>query len=85
MGYQYYNKDIRIVNGKKTVRVVSIKNGNGYKSVTKYRGNKRLGTVKKAIHNNHMSLITGGKFIPGLFNDCVICKTKKNKTNKIKK
>ena len=33
-----------------------------------------------------MSLITGGKFIPGLFNDCVICKTNKNKnkTNKIK-
>ena len=79
MSYQYYNKDVRIVNGKKTVRVVSVKNGRGYKSVTKYRGKKRVGTVKKRVHEDHIPLIVGGKFIPGLFKDCTTkaCKNKK--------
>ena len=79
MSYQYYNKDVRIVNGKKTVRVVSVKNGRGYKSITKYRGKKRLGTVKKRIHDDHIQLISGGRFIPGLFKDCVgkSCNSKK--------
>ena len=80
MSYQYFNKDVRVANGKKTVRVVSVKNGRGYKSVTNYRGKKRVGTVKKRIHDDHIPLIVGGKFIPGLFNDCASsksCKTKK--------
>jgi hypothetical protein len=79
MTYNYYNKDVRVANGKKTVRVVSVKNGRGYKSVTNYRGKKRLGTVKKRIHDDHIQLIGGGKFIPGLFNDCKTksCKNKK--------
>jgi hypothetical protein len=82
MTYQYYNKDVRVVNGKKTVRVVSVKNGRGYKSVTKYRGKKRVGTVKKPIHDDHIHLIGGGKFIPGLFDDCICTKSKKTKKNK---
>jgi hypothetical protein len=79
MTYNYFNKDVRVANGKKTVRVVSVKNGRGYKSVTNYRGKKRVGTVKKRIHDDHIKLIGGGKFIPGLFNDCIgkSCKTKK--------
>jgi hypothetical protein len=79
MSCNYYNKDVRVANGKKTVRVVSVKNGRGYKSVTKYRGKKRVGTVKKRIHDDHIQLIGGGKFIPGLFNDCITknCKNKK--------
>jgi hypothetical protein len=79
MTYNYYNKDVRVANGKKTVRVVSVKNGRGYKSVTKYRGKKKIGSVKKRIHDDHIQLIGGGKFIPGLFNDCKTksCKNKK--------
>jgi hypothetical protein len=82
MTYKYYNKDVRVVNGKKTVRVVSVKNGRGYKSVTKYRGKKRLWTVKKPIHDDHIPLIGGGKFIPGLFDDCICTNSKKTKKNK---
>jgi len=82
MTYQYYNKDIRIVNGKKTVRVVSVKNGRGYKSISKYRGKKRLVTVKKPIHDDHIPLIGGGKFIPGLFDDCICSISKKSKKSK---
>ena len=80
MSHNYFNKDVRVVNGKKTVRVVSVKNGRGYKSVTNYRGKKRVGTVKKRIHDDHIPLIVGGKFIPGLFNDCTSkdCKNKKH-------
>lgn len=79
MSYNYYNKDVRVASGKKTVRVVSVKNGRGYKSVTKYRGKKKIGSVKKRINDDHIQLIGGGKFIPGLFNDCKTksCKNKK--------
>ena len=62
--------------GKNFVRKVSIKNGKGYKSITKYRRGKKLYTVKKPIHKEHIKLIKKGKFIPGLFNDC---KTKKRR------
>jgi hypothetical protein len=79
MSYNYYNKDVRVANGKKTVRVVSVKNGRGYKSVTKYRGKKRLGTVKKRIHDDHIQLIGGGKFIHGFFDDCSSKDCKNNK------
>ena len=57
-------------NGGKIVRKVSIKNGKGYKSVTKYHKGKKIGTAKKPIHKDHISLIQMGKFIPGLFSDC---------------
>jgi len=78
--FNYENTDTTILGGgKKVVRKVSIKNGKGYKSVTKYRGKKRVGTVKKPIHDDHIHLIGGGKFIPGLFDDCIYTKTKKNK------
>ena len=69
--FNYQNTEIKMNGGGKIVRKVSIKNGKGYKSVTKYRGKKRLGTIKKAIHDDHLGLIKGGKFIPGLFNDCI--------------
>jgi hypothetical protein len=66
---------------KKIVRKVSIKNGKGYKSVTKYNGGKKTSYVKKPIHESHIKLIRSRKFIPGLFSDCrgKKCKTRKNK------
>jgi hypothetical protein len=66
-------------NGGKIVRKVSIKNGKGYKSVTKYHKGRKISTAKKPIHKDHISLIKMGKFIPGLFSDCGCKKTRRNK------
>jgi hypothetical protein len=69
--FSYENTEI-ISNksGGKTIRKVYIKNGKGYKSITKLYKGKKLGTHKKSIHRKHLHLIKKGKFIPGLFTDC---------------
>jgi len=67
----------------KIVRRVSIKNGKGFKSVTKYHKGKKISSVKKPIHKSHIDLIAVGKFIPGLFSDCGCNKkTRKRKNRK---
>lgn len=68
--FSYDNTEIKLQNGGKIVRNVTIKNGKGYKSVTKYKGKKKIGTKKKRICKQHVSLIKKGIFIPGLFSDC---------------
>jgi hypothetical protein len=78
--FNYKNTEVKTMTGGKIVRKVSIKNGKGYKSVTKYHKGKKHYTNKKPIHKDHVELIKMGKFIPGLFLDCG-CK-KKNKTRK---
>lgn len=78
--FHYINTEVKTMTGGKIVRKVSIKNGRGYKSVTKYHKGKKGFTNKKPIHKDHIILIKIGKFIPGLFSDCG-CK-KKNKTRK---
>ena len=79
----YNNTEVKAMqNGGKIVRKVSIKNGKGYKSVTKYHKGKKIGTAKKPIHKDHVSLIQMGKFIPGLFSDC---SCNKSKTRKLRK
>ena len=81
--FNYENTEVKtMTGGSKVVRKVSIKNGKGYKSVTKYRKGKKTGTIKKPIHKTHIELIQIGKFIPGLFLDCN-CREKK-KTRKRK-
>ncbi len=77
MSFNYSNTETKIQSGGKTVRKVHIRNGKGYKSVTKYRRGKRIGTVKKPIHKEHLKMIKKGKFIPGLFSDCTNCEKKK--------
>ena len=79
--FHYKNTEVKTMTGGKIVRKVSIKNGRGYKSVTKYHKGKKGYTNKKPIHKDHIILIKMGKFIPGLFLDCG-CK-KKNKTRKM--
>jgi hypothetical protein len=75
--FNYQNIEVKtMTGGRKVVRKVSIKNGKGYKSVTKYRKGRKTKTVKKPIHKDHICLIKNGKFIPGLFSDCD-CKEKK--------
>ena len=79
MNLNYNNTEItHTQNGGKFVRKVSIKNGKGYKSVTKYNKGKKISSVKKRIHKSHISMIKLKKFIPGLFNDCK-CGTRKNR------
>lgn len=82
MSFDYFNKETTVQLGGKVVRKVTIKNGKGHKSVTSYRRGKKIGTVKKTLHKQHIELIKRGKFIPGLFLDCN-CKLK-NKTYKRK-
>jgi len=79
MTLNYENTEIRHTqNGGKIVRKVSIKNGKGYKSVTKYHKGKKINSVKKKIHKSHVFMIKFKKFIPGLFSDCK-CGTRKNR------
>jgi hypothetical protein len=77
--FNYENKETVIQQGGKMIRAVSIKQGKGYKSITKYHKGKKLYTVKKPIHKSDIELIKKGKFIPGLFKDCKNCKTKRRK------
>jgi hypothetical protein len=68
--------------GKKIVRKVTIRNGKGYKSVTKYYKGKKVGSVKKPLLDSDIMLIQARKFIPGLFSDCKCSKNRKTRKNK---
>jgi hypothetical protein len=86
MVFNYENTEMKsMMGGGKIIRKVSIKNGKGYKSVTKYVNGKKISSVKKHIHKDHIDLIRSGKFIPGLFSDCKSCKRTFNKLNKLYK
>jgi hypothetical protein len=76
MEYSYENTQVTSMTGGKIIRQVKIKGNKGYKSVTKYKGKKKIGTKKKRICKQHINMIKKGIFIPGLFTDCK-CKTKK--------
>lgn len=74
MGYNYSNQESEMLGGgKKIVRNVSIKNNKGYKSITKYKRGKKVGTVKKRLTPSEINTIKNKKFIPGLFNTCNNC------------
>ena len=77
--FNYENVEVKQVGGVKMVRKVSIKKGKGYKSITKDKRGKKISSVKRHIHGDHIKLIKGGRFIVGLFDDCKNCnKTRKN-------
>jgi hypothetical protein len=63
--------------GGKIVRKVSIKNGKGYKSISKYHRKKYIGTVRKTLKTAEIQMIKLGKFIPGLFKNCKACSKKR--------
>jgi hypothetical protein len=80
MVMDYCNKETKMYAGGKIVRKVIIKDGKGHKSVTQYARGRKVSTVKKPLSRSHIVLIQTGKFIPGLFNDCVKCRqTRKNR------
>jgi hypothetical protein len=77
--FNYENTEIKQFGGVKIVRKVSIKSGRGHKSISKFSKGKKIHSVKKPIHNHHLRMIKKGKFVKGLFNDCINCnKTRKN-------
>ena len=81
--FNYENTEVKQQSGgKKIVRKVSIKNGKGYKSITKYNKGKKVGAIKKPIHTKDVELINLGKFIPGLFTDCKCGEKKKTRKNR---
>lgn len=79
--FTYENIEIKTQSdeGIETERKVSIVNGKGYKSVTKYRNGKKISSVKKPIRKSHISSIHNRQFIPGLFLDCVCKKNTRKK------
>jgi hypothetical protein len=79
--FNYESNESKQMGGTKIVRKVSIRNGKGYKSLTKYRNGKKTGISKKSINKGHIQLIKMGKFIPGLFMECK-CKEKTRKNRK---
>jgi hypothetical protein len=80
MKTEYDNTEvIKTQSGGKIVRKVSIKNGKGYKSISRYHRKKHTGTVRKALKTGEIQLIKLGKFIPGLFNNCKSCSKKRRK------
>ena len=62
--------------GGKIVRNVTIKNGKGYKSISRYHRKKHIGTVRKKLKTGEIRMIKLGKFIPGLFKNCKSCSKK---------
>lgn len=80
--FRYEGVEVFQKNGTKTVRKVSVKNGKGFKSVSKYHNGKLVGTIKKKIHGGHTRSIHKRKFIPGLFADCCVKNKTCNKTCK---
>ena len=84
--FKYNNVEIKNQSGGKIVRKVSIKQGKGYKSISRYHKRKHTGTIKKNLKDAEIQMIKLGKFIPGLFNDCKTCsKRMNNKTRKQKR
>jgi hypothetical protein len=81
-GFSYYNAGISQNGGRKTIRKVSIKNGKGHKSITQYKKNKKMFSVKKPLSMIEIVTIQRGQFIPGLFSDCKGPGCMKNKTRK---
>lgn len=77
--FGYESIDIIKNGNSKTIRKVSVKNGKGYKSVSKFKNGKHLGTTKKKIHDDHIPLIKGGSFIKDLFSDCKCSAINNNK------
>jgi hypothetical protein len=76
--FDYNNTEIKnIQHGGKIVRKVTIKNGKGYKSISKYHRKKHVGTFRKTLKSAEIQMIKIGKFIPGLFANCKSCSKKR--------
>ena len=76
--FHFSSNQKHIHKGKKTIRKVVIRNGKGFKSVSRFHKGKHIHTTKKPLNVMEIGSIKLCKFIPGLFKDC----EKHNKTKK---
>ena len=79
--HHYTNKEVKIhANGAKVIRKVHIKGNKGFKSVSHYKKGRHMFTAKKHLTGGEISNIKSGKFISGLFQNCVCTKAKTRKS-----
>jgi hypothetical protein len=69
-GFSYESVQTHMVGGKMQVRNVTIKNGKGYKSVSKYCKGKCNTTMKRRLLLKEIQMIQRNQYIPALFKDC---------------
>ena len=81
--FDYNNHETTMLqNGGKIVRKVSIKNGKGYKSISRYHKKKHRATVRKTLKTVEIKMIKLGKFIPGLFKNCKTCAVSRRRSRR---
>jgi len=68
--FSYESIQTHMNGGKKQVRNVTIKNGKGYKSVSKYCKGKCNSTTKRRLLLNEIKMIQRHQYIPALFKNC---------------
>lgn len=79
--FSYESVQTHMVGGKTQVRNVTIKNGKGYKSVSRYCKGKCNSTVKRRILLKDIEMIQRHQYIPALFKDCC----PKNRTSRTRR
>ena len=79
--FSYESVQTHMVGGKTQVRNVTIKNGKGYKSVSRYCKCKCNSTVKRRLLLKDIEMIQRHQYIPALFKDC----RPKNRTSRTRR
>ena len=82
--FSYNNTQYRIEGGKKIVHRVTVKNGKGIKRVSIFLCGRHVNTRKKRLTDEEIYHIKQKKFIPGLFNDLEIRKSRRRRTRRSK-
>ncbi len=68
--FSYESVQTHMNGGKMHVRNVTIKNGKGYKSVSKYCNGKCNSTAKRHLLLKEIKMIQRHQYIPALFKNC---------------
>lgn len=68
----FTSKEIRFSDSVKEVRHVTIRNGCGNKSVTKYRNGRKIFSRTRKLNRKEIDCIHRKQFVPGLFESCFI-------------
>lgn len=79
--FSYESVQTHMAGGKIQVRNVTIKNGKGYKSVSRYCKGKCNSTVKRRLLLKDIEMIQRHQYIPALFKDC----RPKNRTSRTRR
>ena len=79
--FSYESVQTHMAGGKIQVRNVTIKNGKGYKSVSRYCKGKCNSTVKRRLLLKEIKMIQRHQYIPALFKDC----RPKNRTSRTRR